>query len=162
MVDELALTVVGEPQNVPDGYVALANTPEDAGATKEASGALGRRAVAFEPTPRMSTYLVAMVVGPLSSVSGETAPAGEGSHSIGVKVWARRGMEDKLQFALGTAIRVLEFFQRFYRVPYPLAKVDMVAIPDFAAGAMENWGLGARQATRAAHRTCAHCLPPLQ
>lgn len=121
--------------------------PEDAIASQKAAKALGRAAVVFKPTVRMSTYLVALVVGPLSSVSSTVPAGGQGAHSIDVKVWARRGMENKLRFALDTATRVVAFFQRFYDVPYPLPKVDMVAIPDFAAGAMENWGLGAPHRT---------------
>merc|ERR1719353_278006 len=46
-----------------------------------------------------------------------------------------------MEYALKCTVRALEFYNDYFKIPYPLAKVDMVAIPDFSAGAMENWGL---------------------
>jgi aminopeptidase N len=56
-------------------------------------------------------------------------------------VYTPLGRKEQGEFALECGVRALTFFSRFFSLPYPLSKYDMVAIPDFAAGAMENWGL---------------------
>lgn len=56
-------------------------------------------------------------------------------------MWARTSMADQLSFALDTAVATLDHYNGFFGVPFPLPKCDLVAVPDFAAGAMENWGL---------------------
>lgn len=90
----------------------------------------------FEPSPHMSTYLLAFVVGDLHHVSHTT------SRGTQVSVYATRvHTHDKLRFALDAATRSIEFFEDYFGVAYPLAKSDHVAVPDFSAGAMENWGL---------------------
>ncbi len=90
----------------------------------------------FEPTPRMSTYLLAFVVGELQSLSGQT------KNGVDVNVWATKAQsEESLQFPLEVAIGSIEFFDDYFGVPYPLPKADHVALPDFSSGAMENWGL---------------------
>ena len=90
----------------------------------------------FNTTPKMSTYLFAFVVGDLHSVSTKT------KGNIEVNIWANKNHElSKLDFALDVAKRSIEFFEDYFDVKYPLPKMDLVAIPDFSSGAMENWGL---------------------
>ena len=90
----------------------------------------------FEPTPRMSTYLLAWVAGPLHSVSTV--------NQNGIKVSSYCALNqpvESLTFANDTAARALEYFDDKFQEKYPLPKLDQVALPDFEAGAMENWGL---------------------
>ena len=95
----------------------------------------GRVRHIFETSPRMSTYLVALVVAPLERVSVTTAGG------VMISAYAVPGSLPQLAFALDVGKRCLEFYDGYFATPYPLAKLDMVAIPDFASGAMENWGL---------------------
>lgn len=98
---------------------------------------------AFATTPRMSTYLLAFVVGELHKKSATTASGVE------VNIWATPAQPAKsLDFALTTATRAVEFYNDYFGTPYPLPKSDHVALPDFTVGGMENWGLIAyREAT---------------
>ncbi len=90
----------------------------------------------FEVTPRMSTYLLAFVIGDMHSVEAKT------KDGIMVRSWCSvaRPVSD-LQYSVDEGVRVLEFFTDYFGIPYPLEKCDQVALPDFDAGAMENWGL---------------------
>ena len=94
----------------------------------------GLRRVRFEETPVMSTYLLAFIVGDIRCVERR---AEDGTL---VRVWATAGKESQGEFAAETSVKLLSFFNDYFGVPYPLPKLDHVAIPDFAAGAMENWG----------------------
>ena len=94
----------------------------------------GRREVRFAPTMIMSTYLVAFVVGPFEA-SPVTMAAG-----VPVRVIYPRGKGHLTQLATDVAVHALEFFTDYFDRPYPGDKIDLVAIPDFAAGAMENLG----------------------
>ena len=113
-------------------HVALSNMHPINTTTDEKSG---KKKVQFAATPVMSTYLIAFIVGPLDSV--ETV----NKDGIKVRVYAPIGQASQGAFALDCAARTLEFFSEYFDCPYPLQKMDMVAIPDFASGAMENWGL---------------------
>ncbi len=115
---------------VPSQLAAVSNTP----IVGESIAGNDLKTVQFAETPRMSTYLLAFVVGDLACVE-ETAPNG-----TLMRVFATRGNEHLGQFALNTAIRLLEYYNDYFGIPYPLEKLDHFAIPDFAAGAMENWG----------------------
>lgn len=94
----------------------------------------GKTRLRFAETPVMSTYLLVFIVGDLACVE-DTTPDG-----TLMRVWATRGNEDKGRFALETSIDLLAYFNDYFGIPYPLSKLDHLAIPDFAAGAMENWG----------------------
>ena len=94
----------------------------------------GRREVRFAPTMVMSTYLVAFVVGPFEA-SAVTTVAG-----VPVRVIHPRGKGHLTGYAMEAAVHALEFFTEYFDRPYPGDKVDLVAVPDFAAGAMENLG----------------------
>lgn len=84
----------------------------------------------FEESVPMSTYLVAFVVSDLSRRDN-------GSFSV----WARRDALRQADYALSVGPPILKYFEGYFNIPFPLPKIDMVALPDFAAGAMENWGL---------------------
>ena len=90
----------------------------------------------FDTTVRMSTYLVAFAFGELQSKLTET--------KSGVKIGVfstKAHAEKELDFALDIAKRSIEFYEDYYQTPYPLPHSWQLALPDFSAGAMENWGL---------------------
>lgn len=96
----------------------------------------GQLVTTFETTPRMSTYLLAFVVGELHKKTARTKTGTE------VNVWATPAQKpESLDFALDIATRTIDFFNEYFDTPYPLPKSDHVALPDFSSGAMENWGL---------------------
>jgi len=84
----------------------------------------------FEETVPMSTYLVAFIISDFEYLSSET-----------FRVWARRAVLSHTHYARDIGPGILKFYEDFFSIPYPLKKTDLVALPDFAAGAMENWGL---------------------
>jgi puromycin-sensitive aminopeptidase len=94
----------------------------------------GRKIVTFADSMKMSTYLVAFVVGELEAT--EPLPVGPAS----VRVWCVPGKRRLAAFGHEIAVASLRFFEGYYGVPYPGDKLDLLAIPDFAAGAMENLG----------------------
>lgn len=90
----------------------------------------------FQETVRMSTYLVAFAFGKMQSKLTET------KSGVKVGVFATKAHQPKeLDFALDIAKRAIEFYEDFYQTPYPLPHSWQLALPDFSAGAMENWGL---------------------
>ncbi|PKB58873.1 MAG: hypothetical protein BZY83_04855, partial [SAR202 cluster bacterium Casp-Chloro-G2] len=113
-----------------DEFQAVSNTP----AVEEAVPGPGLKSVRFAETPIMSTYLLAFVVGNLTSITQRS----ESGTMVGV--WTTPGKESQAGFALDTSVKLLGYFNEYFGIPYPLAKLDHIAIPDFAAGAMENWG----------------------
>ncbi|MBU6414780.1 M1 family metallopeptidase [Patescibacteria group bacterium] len=115
---------------IPSNLTALSNMPVAEEWTRD-----GMKLVKFQPTPRMSTYLFAVIVGEFEYVEGKT------KNNIVVRVHTTPGKKEFGYHALKRGIRVLEEYTDYFGVAYPLPKMDMVAIPDFAAGAMENWGL---------------------
>lgn len=97
--------------------------------------ALGeKKKTVFNTTPLMSTYLVAFIVGDLKYVENK-------DYEKPIKVWATPGLEHLGQYSADIAAKTLAFFDKKFDIPYPLPKLDMVAIHDFSAGAMENFGL---------------------
>ena len=90
----------------------------------------------FEKTPRMSSYLLAFVIGELHKKTART------KSGVEVNIWATPAQnENTLDFALDIAARSIDFYDEYFGVKYPLPKSDHVALPDFSSGAMENWGL---------------------
>ncbi len=92
-----------------------------------------KKLVKFEETPRMSTYLLYIGVGKFDSVEQKTG-------DISVFLIAPKGTLTKSLFPLDVATRVIELFQDYFGIPYVLPKVHLISVPEFAAGAMENWG----------------------
>ena len=115
---------------VPSHLATISNTEEVSREERPDS----KVAVRFAPTPVMSTYLVAFVVGDLACIE-DTAEGG-----TLIRVWATKGNEEKGRFALETSLDLLAYFNEYFGMSFPLSKLDHLAIPDFAAGAMENWG----------------------
>jgi aminopeptidase N/puromycin-sensitive aminopeptidase len=92
-----------------------------------------KHTVAFATTPKMSTYLVAFLVGDFQCLSGE-------SDGTPIRVCATPDKVEMGRFALSAAEYVLPYYNSYFGIKYPLPKLDMVALPDFEAGAMENFG----------------------
>ncbi len=115
---------------VDDSLLAVSNTAETGREPLED----GRVRVSFATTMPMSTYLVAFVVGPLEA----TEPVDCGG--VPLRVIHRPGRGDQTAFALDVAAHALQWLSDYYGLPYPSDKLDLVAIPDFAFGAMENLG----------------------
>ncbi len=94
----------------------------------------GYKIVSFAPTPKMSTYLLAFIVGDFEAIEKKT------KSGVLVRVLTVPGKSHQAKFALDVTARCLEFYEEYFRIPYPLNTLDMIAIPDFSSLAMENWG----------------------
>eukprot|EP00475_Leptophrys_vorax_P030859 TRINITY_DN46556_c0_g1_i1.p2 TRINITY_DN46556_c0_g1~~TRINITY_DN46556_c0_g1_i1.p2 ORF type:complete len:892 (-),score=57.52 TRINITY_DN46556_c0_g1_i1:164-2788(-) len=116
---------------VPPGLQGLSNMNVEATEPRDDGSTLLR----FAESPVMSTYLLAFVVGDVECVSDTT------SNGTLVNIYTTPGRKEQGRFALRVACRVITFFEDYFGIPYPLPKADLIAIPDFAMGAMENWGL---------------------
>lgn len=92
------------------------------------------REVTFAPTPKMSTYLLAFIVGQFEYLEKKT------KGGVLVRVYTTPGKKNQAAFALDFGLKTLEFYEKYFDIKYPLKTLDMIAIPDFSAGAMENWG----------------------
>lgn len=128
--DEPALKAIFDITLISDkNLTALSNMD-----VKEVKELDGRKATVFNSTPLMSTYLVAFIVGDLRYVESD-------KFRIPVRVYTTPGLEKQGQFSADLTAKTLAFFEKTFGIEYPLPKIDNVAIADFSAGAMENWGL---------------------
>src|ERR1700722_14113257 len=93
------------------------------------------REVRFATTPIMSTYLVAFIVGEYDYVETQSRDG------VLVRVYTPLNKKEQGLFALEVAAKTFPYYKEYFRIPYPLPKMDLIAIADFACGAMENWGL---------------------
>ena len=93
----------------------------------------GKTLYKFARTPVMSTYLVYLGVGEFEYLAGRTG-------KTQVRVVTTRGNRSKGRFSLELGKRLLASYEEYFGIKYPLPKLDLIAVPDFAAGAMENWG----------------------
>lgn len=93
-----------------------------------------QKLVLFKDTIIMSTYLVAYAVGDLSYIEDFLG-------NVRIRVYTPRGEQERGRFALDVSKKCLGFFEDYFDIKYPLEKLDHLAVPDFAMGAMENWGL---------------------
>ena len=115
-----------------DNVTVLSNMP----VKKSQATAPGLLQTHFETSPKMSSYLLAFVVGELHKKTAHT------KDGVEVNIYATKVHDSsKFDFGLDAAVRSIEFFDDYFKVPYPLPKADHVALPDFSSGAMENWGL---------------------
>ncbi len=116
--------------NTPAGQTVISNTPARWSETKK-----GIVTTLFEPTPTMSTYLLAFVVGDIGFKESKTA------NGTLVRAYATPDNVQYLDFSVDVAVKCLEFYEDYFGIPFPLPKCDFIALPDFASAAMENWGL---------------------
>lgn len=111
--------------------IVLSNMPEVDAERRKETGLW-----TFDTTPRMSSYLLAFALG---NLQGKTASSKNGTE---VGVFSTKAHNPKtLDFALDIAVRVIDFYEDYFGVRYPIPLSYHVALPDFSAGAMENWGL---------------------
>jgi len=111
------------------GLIAISNQKVAA----DVPGPGEKHTVHFATTPKMSSYLAALVVGNFDYVEGE-------SDGIPIRVYSTAGKKQMGQFALEIAQDVLHYYDNYFGIKYPYGKLDLVALPDFSAGAMENTG----------------------
>ena len=94
---------------------------------------VGKHTLRFATTPKMSTYLVAFLVGDFKCTSGE-------SDGVPIRACATPDKVQYTKFAVSAAEYVLHYYDNYFGIKYPMPKLDMIALPDFEAGAMENFG----------------------
>jgi puromycin-sensitive aminopeptidase len=116
---------------IEDGLTAISNTRV---VSQDHVPGTGKKTVHFAPTIKMSTYLVAFVVGRLEATEAVRVDGAP------IRIWCVPGKTRLARFAGEVAAFSLHFFQDYYGIPYPGDKLDLIAIPDFAFGAMENLG----------------------
>jgi aminopeptidase N len=117
------LTVV-----VPENWLAVSNMPSES-EQKIAGG----KEVRFAPTPPMSSYLNVFVAGELDFIESQVGPTQ-------IRVIATKGKAELGRYALKASAKILKYYNDYFGVPYPLPKLDQIAIPGGFGGAMENWG----------------------
>jgi aminopeptidase N/puromycin-sensitive aminopeptidase len=91
----------------------------------------GKHTIKFSTTPKMSSYLVALAVGDFESIEGS-------ADGIPIRVWATPGKKEMGNYALQVAEQCMRYFNNYFGIKYPFEKLDLIGLPDFAAGAMEN------------------------
>ncbi|CAD7693278.1 unnamed protein product [Nyctereutes procyonoides] len=112
-------------------HIAISNMP----LVKSVTVAEGLLEDHFDVTVKMSTYLVAFIISDFESISKMT------KNGVKVSIYAVPDKIHQADYALDAAVTLLEFYEDYFSIPYPLPKQDLAAIPDFESGAMENWGL---------------------
>lgn len=114
-----------------EGEAVLANMPVKTQASEHE-----RLVTVFETTPKMSSYLLAFVTGEMNVKEAQT------KDGVVVRSWASATQDPSwLDYSVKETIDLIEFYNDYFGIPYPLPKCDQVALPDFESGAMENWGL---------------------
>ncbi|KAJ3276438.1 Aminopeptidase 2 mitochondrial [Terramyces sp. JEL0728] len=105
-------------------------------------GAKTLRSFKYATTPIMSSYLLAFCIGEFEYIEGVANPKSPAdAQPVTCRVYTLPGKKEQGRFALDVGTKTLEFFSEYFDIKYPLPKMDQIAIPDFSAGAMENWGL---------------------
>jgi puromycin-sensitive aminopeptidase len=129
--------VVPKGKTVISNTLPISNAPArnafsiaDAGGIHES----GYEVIKFSPTPKMSTYLLAFIVGDFEYIEKKS------NRGVVVRVYTTPGKTHQAKFALDVTVKCLEFYEKYFDIPYPLKTLDMIAIPDFQSLAMENWG----------------------
>ncbi len=101
--------------------------------TKSESTNGNKKTIQFKATPKMPTYLFYLGIGEFESIE-------DSYNNIKIRVITTPGKSQRGKFALEHTKKYLEYFERYSEIPYPLEKLDLISIPDFQSGAMENWG----------------------
>ncbi|MGB8804002.1 MAG: M1 family metallopeptidase, partial [Chthoniobacterales bacterium] len=113
---------------VPENWMAVSNMPV-ASEKKVTSG----REVEFQPTPSMSSYLVVFCAGEFDAVESEL-------DGVKLRITTTKGKAESARYALEVTAQILHYYNEYFGIPYPLPKLDQLAIPGGFGGAMENWG----------------------
>ena len=114
--------------------LSLSNMP-----VKEAGVAIGDTGYVwdvYEDSVKMSTYLLAFVVSDFGQRTSEPLPNG-----VEFRIWSREEVLSQTAWASEIGPQVLAYYEEYFNIAFPLPKMDMIAIPNFISGAMENWGL---------------------
>jgi aminopeptidase N len=114
---------------VPRSFLAVSNMP----VAREDMVAPDQKQVAFAPTPKMSSYLFVLSVGELERLTAD-------ADGVTVGVVTTAGKREQGRFALDNAVKLLEYYNGYFGLKYPLPKLDLIAVPGGPGGAMENWG----------------------
>ena len=109
---------------------AISNNPI---ASDEPGPTPGKHTIRFKTTPKMSSYLVALAVGDFEYVEGS-------ADGIPIRIWTTPGKKKMSNYALQVAEQCVKYFDDYFGIRYPFEKLDLIGLPDFAAGAMENTG----------------------
>jgi alanyl aminopeptidase len=121
----------------PSGDSVVGNTPV-ASATPAGNG---MTKTVFKPTQPLPTYLIALAVGPLDIVDGGVVPPSKlRSYAIPIRGVTAKGNGPRIKYALSLTASIIQKLEDYYGIAYPFEKLDVLAVPDFAAGAMENAG----------------------
>jgi aminopeptidase N len=113
----------------PSGMVAISNQK----IVSDSPSPEGKHTVRFATTAKMSSYLAALVVGNFEYIEGE-------ADGIPIRVYATTGKKDMGKFSLEAAEHILTYYDKYFGIKYPYGKLDLIGLPDFSAGAMENTG----------------------
>lgn len=127
--DPAAKATFGASVIIDEGFDALSNTLP----LKERKLGNGKKEVIFASTPQMATYLFYLGVGKFEYLKDKYK-------NVLIRVVTTSGKAQQGTFALDAAKKFLGFYETYFGIPYPLSKLDLIAVPDFAMGAMENWG----------------------
>jgi aminopeptidase N len=119
-----ALTVT-----VPQNFLAVGNMP----VAREENVAPDSKRVAFAPTPKMSSYLFVLTTGELERLTADAS-------GVTVGVVTTLGKREHGRYALDSAVKLLDYYNDYFGIKYPLPKLDLIAVPGGFGGAMENWG----------------------
>jgi aminopeptidase N len=113
---------------VPEKFTAVSNMP-----VESEQRAPGGKEVRFAISPSMPSYLVVLVAGELDSIDGE-------QDGVKLRVLTTKGKAETGRYALESEAKILHYYNEYFGIPYPLPKLDLIAIPGGFGGAMENWG----------------------
>jgi len=113
---------------VPKNFMAVSNMP-----VEQEKDLKGTKEVQFAITPSMSSYLVVLCAGELDAIESE-------QDGVKLRVIATKGKAEMGRYALESEARILHYYNDYFAIPYPLPKLDLIAIPGGFGGAMENWG----------------------
>jgi puromycin-sensitive aminopeptidase len=112
---------------------AADNAISNGAVVSDTPGPAGKHTITFDTTPKMSTYLVALAVGDFVCTEGR-------ADTVPVRICSTPDKKHLTALALESATQVIQYYNRYYSIDYPFKKLDVVAVPDFSAGAMENTG----------------------
>jgi aminopeptidase N len=122
-------TVFDLSADVPAAWTAVSNMP----VVKSVDLGNGSKRVTFAPTKPMSTYLLVLCAGDFDVLTGSAG-------ATKVHVYGVKGKGPELHYTLASLERLIPYFEQYYGIKFPLPKLDLIAIPGFFGGAMENWG----------------------